>query len=225
MKISLLCACAAGALWLCACRQSDDFVVATADNVNTAIQLERNAALASDVYACAVEDRMEALQQRLKNNTQTAPDSEFTKMRAASRLLRAVAASETVHARLLEQIIKKEGWKLTASEAQYPAVSELESMMRYSLNNGDFESSVLFPSFIKTARAAGKESIAVLFERVAAVDRLQADLSRQWLEDFSETLAQQIYGICQRCGNIAAGYPFPPCPLCGASADDIVRVP
>ena len=101
MKIFFLCACAAGALWLCACRQSDDFVIATADNVNTAIQLERNAALASDVYACAVEDRIEALRQPLKNNTQTAPNPELARMQAASRLLRAMAASETVHVRLL----------------------------------------------------------------------------------------------------------------------------
>ncbi len=207
---------AGGALLLwAACGQRDDMQQATIDNLNTALRLERNAALAAEVYASGVEDKLGASAEIQK--------PQRIKLQAASRLLRAVALSETLHARMLEDLARERGWKIDVPETSYPAVHDIEVGVRMALQGEDFEGAVMLPAFIKTARAAKEEGAAVLFERITAAEREQVRLLSEWLNGASDVLENRAYWVCQGCGNISDARPDAACVLCGAPASQITQ--
>ncbi len=198
---------------LAGCAQEDDYVREVRKNLETVLQVECNARMGAQVFAAAADD---AAQNEALNA------HERTAQRKACALFRALECSEQVHIALFEAVAKRNGWKAHRTCGDYPNVDSVRKGIEDALRAQDYESQVMFPAFVRAARRTGDTAATEAFSYAAAVEQVQAELFRAYLENAQAM--PDAYHVCQRCGIIETSLPAANCQMCGAPPDKFKEV-
>ena len=120
-----------------------------------------------------------------------------------SRLFRAAAEAETVHARNHLRVM--EGIKATDDNLVAAIVGE------------SHEFTEMYPAFIKQAEAEGKDKAKDSFDLANKVEQIHHGLFRVALDMLrkSQTMEEKPFFVCQHCGNTVEGEAPERCPVCG----------
>lgn len=129
-----------------------------------------------------------------------------------ARLFRAAAEAETVHARNHLNALKGVG----DTVANLSAAVEGES----------YEFTSMYPPFIKEAEAEGNSAALLSFNHANKVEKIHHGLFAKALEEVKSGVKapDQVYYVCQVCGNTVLGEAPARCPICGAPASSFKAV-
>mgnify|MGYP001032673695 CR=1 FL=1 len=120
-----------------------------------------------------------------------------------SRLFRAVASAEGIHAerhlRLLGEAV----------------VRGTEENLQYSFEQEKTVNQVYYPAFIQEAEEEGETAAIVTFKQARDVEERHAKLYRRALNAMLREETHDYY-VCQVCGYVAETEPADECPVCGA---------
>ena len=127
-----------------------------------------------------------------------------------ARLFRAVAESESIHARNNLRLLKE--------------IKDTEANLSESLAREQKVAGVAYSSFIAEAEGEGDEKAARLFTWARDVEDVHAKLYEKALEHL---LAEEepTYYICGLCGYISDGKIPENCPVCGSPASVFYETP
>jgi rubrerythrin len=121
-----------------------------------------------------------------------------------SKLFRAAAAAETVHAHAHLRVMG--GIKDTAEN------------LKASISGEGHEFQVMYPKFVAEAEAEGNKAALMSFKGAMAVEGIHHDLYSKALEavDAGTDLQHRSIYVCKICGNTVYDDAPEPCPICGA---------
>lgn len=121
-----------------------------------------------------------------------------------SRLFRATAEAETVHARNHLRVIGD--------------ISSTEDNLQAAIGGEHHEFTGMYPAFIEQARAEKSEQAEISFTHANAVEKIHHGLYQKALEALKagKELKDEPYFVCQVCGNTVGGAAPEKCPVCGA---------
>ena len=130
-----------------------------------------------------------------------------------ARLFRAVAEAETVHARRHLQTL--EG-----------GVAETVKNLEAAIDGELYESTEMYPDFIKQAESENNKVALAGFNYANKVEELHADLYDKALQSVKggKSMKDEPYYVCQVCGYTAQGGAPDKCPVCGAPASRFKKV-
>lgn len=122
-----------------------------------------------------------------------------------ARLFRAAAEAETVHAHGHLQAMKGVGDTLKNLQAAIDGETH------------EFES--MYPGFIKTAEAEGREDAIRMFRWANAVEEVHASLYAKYRAAVAagKKPAEVKLYVCSVCGNTVEGTPPDKCPVCNSA--------
>ncbi|MCE5229315.1 rubrerythrin family protein [bacterium] len=137
-----------------------------------------------------------------------------------ANMFRAAARSETIHAANHAAVIKKLGgepgvingkhWELKA-----PEVKSTRENLEAAIKGEKYESTSMYPAFIKKARADKNAAAVRSFNYANQVEKNHAKLYRTALDNLDAWKdAGQKFWVCQVCGNIVEKVDFKYCPVC-----------
>ena len=129
-----------------------------------------------------------------------------------SKLFRAVAEAETVHAKNHLNAVDAIG-------------STKDNLFAASLGEQE-EYKKMYPAFIEVAEQERNERAKRSFEWANKVEEIHHEYIEEALEAVREgtQLEEAIYYVCQVCGNTVTGQPPEQCPICGAPASAFKEV-
>lgn len=150
--------------------------------------------------------------------------AEFSKLAAEagygqiSRLFKATSAAEQIHIALeAAEIQKKE------PEYQKPAAPDMEGVQTdLNLINSAlgeiYETSDMYPNFIKVAIEEGEAGAQFVFTRAKLAESVHAELYMQAYNNIDAPDDDEYY-LCPACGYIHKGGDFEKCPICFTPKD------
>lgn len=129
-----------------------------------------------------------------------------------ARLFRAAAEAETVHAR--NHLLAMDGVKQTRDN------------LKAAISGEYYEFTQMYPGFIKQAKAEGNTDAEVSFDLANKVEKIHHALYEKALKslDGGESLKDEPYFVCQRCGYTVGGEAPEKCPICGSPRKMFKRV-
>jgi len=129
-----------------------------------------------------------------------------------SRLFRAAAEEETVHAR--NHFNAMDGVGSTRDNLLAGVIGEHHEFTR------------MYPPFIEQAELENNKRAQVTFEFANKVEEIHHRLFEETLKvlESGQQSKDEPYFVCQRCGNTVAGEALERCPICGASRSQFKRV-
>ncbi|MGI6045624.1 MAG: nigerythrin [Eggerthellaceae bacterium] len=135
-----------------------------------------------------------------------------------ARLFAATSFAEQVHIGLESNLILKEEpdyVKPSAPEAQ----AEASDLNLIAGAQGEiYETSDMYPSFVKKAAEEGKDEAVRVFSRAKLAESVHAELYLQAYNDIDAADDDAFY-VCPFCGYIHKGDDFEKCPICFAPKD------
>ena len=98
-------------------------------------------------------------------------------------------------------------------------IGSTEENLQAAANGENFEWTSMYPEFAKTAREEGFEKIAILFEKVAAIEKEHEKRYKKLLSNIKDGIVFSTDGDtiweCLNCGHIVIGKKAPEiCPVC-----------
>lgn len=129
-----------------------------------------------------------------------------------AKLFEVMALNESNHAKVWFKLLNQ-------------GFGDTEESLLSAAQGESYESSSMYPQFAREAREEGLEDLAVLFERVAEVERqheaqfLETLMNLKGVEQPLESKAKKPAQRCIYCGYVhlqSEGEPPYSCPLCGA---------
>ena len=122
----------------------------------------------------------------------------------ASRIFRAAAEAETVHARN----------HLKAMNGIGTTKENLEA----AISGEHYEFTEMYPGFIEQAKTEGNEAVEISFNWANKVEKVHHGLYQKVLNwvNGGEALSDEPYFVCQQCGYTVGGEAPEKCPICGA---------
>lgn len=121
-----------------------------------------------------------------------------------ARLFRAAADAETVHAKNHLKVM--EGINTTAENLEEAIAGESD----------EFEN--MYPAFIEQGEKENQKDAVLSFKRANPVERIHHSLYAEALKALKggDTLKEEVYYVCQICGNTVGSQASEICPICGA---------
>lgn len=129
-----------------------------------------------------------------------------------SKLFRAAADAETVHAFNHFRVLN--GVKTTTEN------------LKEAINGETYEFEEMYPNMIKEAEKEGNQAAKISFSRANAAEKVHADLYKKALESVKkgkDLEGKDIY-VCQVCGHTIVGEPPDECPVCKAKKEKFKRI-
>ena len=130
------------------------------------------------------------------------------------RLWEATSAAEQVHIRLEAGLVEElePGYERPTADA--PELEEIDLNLIASANGEIFETSDMYPTFIKKAQEEGHAKAVKVFTRAKLAEAVHAE---KYLEAYNNIDAadDDAYYLCPGCGYIHTGDDFEKCPICG----------
>ena len=119
-----------------------------------------------------------------------------------ARLWEATSAAEQIHINLEASLVEAEDPSYTRPTAEAPAPEAIDLNLIASANGEIFETSDMYPTFIKKAQEEG---------------HAKAVHAEKYLEAYNNIDAadDDAYYLCPGCGYIHKGDDFEKCPICG----------
>ncbi len=126
-----------------------------------------------------------------------------------SRLFRAIAESETVHANSALRVLG--AIKETSADLQDAIAAEARVGQE------------MYPDMVRIADEEGIRTARVAFDYARQVERIHSDLLRYTLEHLDD-LPSGEYHVCPVCGNVVLGQAPDICPICGTPGSAWMRI-
>ena len=132
-----------------------------------------------------------------------------------------IADQEKAHAKEYMKRLKVCSGEDVLIDAEYPAEVESDTLtlLRAAQKHEKAECEQIYPEFAKKAREEGFEDVAVLFERIATIEKIHAERFKKYGDMLENgTLYKsdkEEQWICTNCGYIHEGKEAPEvCPVC-----------
>jgi len=129
-----------------------------------------------------------------------------------ARLFRAVAEAETVHARNHLEVLG--------------GIKSTRDNLGAAIGGENYEFTKMYPAFIEQAKSENNKGAEVSFTHANAVEKIHHGLYQKALEalEAGQRLKDEVYYVCQVCGNTVAGEAPERCPICGVPRSQFKRV-
>lgn len=171
---------------------SQTVVGSTLDNLKAAIAGETGASAKYDAFAEAAEKQGYA---------------------QLARLFRATSAAEQIHIGLEYDLVSQEDPDYIKPTAQAPAAEATDLNLISGANGEIYETSDMYPAFIKKAQEEGNEKAVAVFTRAKLAEAVHAE---RYLEAYNDIDSpdDDVYYLCPICGYIHKADDFTKCPIC-----------
>lgn len=126
-----------------------------------------------------------------------------------SRLFRAIAESETVHANSALRVLG--------------TIAETHANLQGAIAAETHAGQEMYPDMVRIADEEGIRTARVAFDYARQVERIHADLLGYTLEHLDDLPVGEYY-VCPVCGNTVLGRPPDVCPICGTPGSAWMRV-
>jgi len=130
-----------------------------------------------------------------------------------SRLFRAVAAAETIHAHAHLRVLK--------------GVGDTKQNLQAALAGEEHEFRAMYPEFVREAEAEANRPAIASFRNAMAVEETHHGLYGEALDAVGsgKDLPAAPIRVCDVCGHTVVGDAPDKCPVCGAAASHFLEVP
>ncbi len=137
-------------------------------------------------------------------------------------LWRATAAAEQIHIAMEYNLVMAEDENWPRPEVSKSSDTPLDLNLIASANGEIYETSDMYPSFIKKAQEEGKNAAVLVFTRAKLAEGYHAAL---YLDAYNniDTPNDEHYYLCPVCGYIHQGKDFEKCPICFTPASKFVE--
>lgn len=132
-----------------------------------------------------------------------------------ARLWEATSAAEQIHIRLEATLVAEMEPGYERPVVDEPEVEAIDLNLIASANGEIYETSDMYPAFIKKAQEEGNAKAVQVFTRAKLAEAVHAE---KYLEAYNNIDAadDDAYFLCPGCGYIEKGDDFEKCPICGA---------
>ena len=144
-----------------------------------------------------------------------AADADAKGFKQAASLWRAASAAEQIHIALEYKLASTEDPSFQKPTAPTAAIGPVDTNLIDSAYGEIFETSDMYPTFIKKAQAEGKTTAVEVFTRAKMAEAYHAQLYIDAYNTLDHATDEKYY-LCPGCGYIHKGDNFDVCPICGA---------
>ncbi len=132
-----------------------------------------------------------------------------------ARLFRATSEAEQVHIAMEYKLVQAEDPEWAKPVADAPVVEACDLNLIAAANGEIYETSDMYPAFIKKAQDEGNDKAVRVFTRAKLAESVHAE---RYMEAYNNIDAadDDAYFLCPVCGYIEKGDDFEVCPICGA---------
>lgn len=132
-----------------------------------------------------------------------------------ARLFRATSEAEQVHIAMEYKLVQAEDPEWAKPVADAPVVEACDLNLIAAANGEIYETSDMYPAFIKKAQEEGNDKAVRVFTRAKLAESVHAEC---YMEAYNNIDAadDDAYFLCPVCGYIEKGDDFEVCPICGA---------
>ena len=132
-----------------------------------------------------------------------------------ARLFRATSEAEQVHIAMEYKLVQAEDPEWAKPVADAPVVEACDLNLIAAANGEIYETSDMYPAFIKKAQEEGNDKAVRVFTRAKLAESVHAE---RYMEAYNNIDAadDDAYFLCPVCGYIEKGDDFESCPICGA---------
>lgn len=132
-----------------------------------------------------------------------------------ARLFRATSEAEQVHIAMEYKLVQAEDPEWAKPVADAPVVEACDLNLIAAANGEIYETSDIYPAFIKKAQEEGNDKAVRVFTRAKLAESVHAE---RYMEAYNNIDAadDDAYFLCPVCGYIEKGDDFEVCPICGA---------
>lgn len=132
-----------------------------------------------------------------------------------ARLFRASSEAEQVHIAMEYKLVQAEDPEWAKPVADAPVVEACDLNLIAAANGEIYETSDMYPAFIKKAQEEGNDKAVRVFTRAKLAESVHAE---RYMEAYNNIDAadDDAYFLCPVCGYIEKGDDFEVCPICGA---------
>lgn len=132
-----------------------------------------------------------------------------------ARLFRATSEAEQVHIAMEYKLVQAEDPEWAKPVADAPVVEACDLNLIAAANGEIYETSDMYPAFIKKAQEEGNDKAVRVFTCAKLAESVHAE---RYMEAYNNIDAadDDAYFLCPVCGYIEKGDDFEVCPICGA---------
>ena len=132
-----------------------------------------------------------------------------------ARLFRATSEAEQVHIAMEYKLVQAEDPEWAKPVADAPVVEACDLNLIAAANGEIYETSDMYPAFLKKAQEEGNDKAVRVFTRAKLAESVHAE---RYMEAYNNIDAadDDAYFLCPVCGYIEKGDDFEVCPICGA---------
>ena len=132
-----------------------------------------------------------------------------------ARLFRATSEAEQVHIAMEYKLVQAEDPEWAKPVADAPVAEACDLNLIAAANDEIYETSDMYPAFIKKAQEEGNDKAVRVFTRAKLAESVHAE---RYMEAYNNIDAadDDAYFLCPVCGYIEKGDDFEVCPICGA---------
>lgn len=135
-----------------------------------------------------------------------------------ARLFRATSEAEQVHIAMEYKLVQAEDPEWAKPTAPEPVVEACDLNLIAAANGEIYETSDMYPSFIKVAQEEGNKKAEFVFTRAKLAEAVHAELYMDAYNNI-DAPTDEAYYLCPICGYIHKGDDFEKCPICFTPAD------
>ena len=130
-----------------------------------------------------------------------------------ARLFEATSAAEQIHINLEFGLVAEEDPDFVKPTAEAPAAHQSDLNLIDGAKGEIFETSDMYPAFIKVAQEEGKTKAVQVFTRAKLAESVHAERYLAAYNDLDAADDDKFY-LCPVCGYIHKGDDFEKCPIC-----------
>lgn len=171
---------------------SKTMVGTTLDNLKSAIAGETGASAKYDAFAKAAEEQG------------------FYQI---ARLFKATSAAEQIHIGLEYALVSEKDSLFEKPVVEAPAAEASDLNLISGANGEIYETSDMYPSFIKKAQEEGETKAVQVFTRAKLAESVHAERYLAAYNDL-DSPDDDLFYLCPHCGYIHKGEDFEKCPIC-----------
>lgn len=135
-----------------------------------------------------------------------------------ARLFKATAAAEQIHIGLEYGLVSQMDPSFEKPTAEPPAAHECDVNLISGANGEIYETSDMYPAFIKRAQEEGEHKAVQVFTRAKLAESVHAQRYLEAYNDLDAPDDDKFY-LCPICGYIHKGDDFERCPVCFCMKD------
>lgn len=151
-----------------------------------------------------------------------ADQAEAAGYKQLASLWRATSAAEQIHIAMEYNLVTAEDADWPRPEVSEKTDTPLDLNLIDSANGEIYETSDMYPSFIKKAQEEGRNDAVLVFTRAKLAEGYHAERYLQAYNNI-DNADEEHYYLCPVCGYIHKGNDFTKCPICFTPASKFVE--